>query len=49
MNDIKYGGEVRLISRGGGAVELVYNPPMTIGNPVLSPGEVTAFAKILGQ
>ena len=49
LGDIKYGGEVHVVSRGGGAVELVYNPSMTIGNPVLSPGETTAFAKLLGR
>lgn len=48
LGDIQYGGEVHLISRGGGAVELRYNPPMTIGNPVVSPGEAAAFAKLLG-
>ena len=49
LGDIKYGGEVHVVSRGGGAVELVYNPSMTIGNPVLSPGQTTAFAKLLGN
>lgn len=47
LGDIKYGGEVRVISRGAGGVELMYNPPMTIGNPILSPGETASFARLL--
>ena len=47
LGDIRFGGEVRLMSLGGGGVEVAYNPAMSSGNPRLSAGEVGAFAQIL--
>lgn len=49
VGDIKYGGEVSLIARGGGAVDFVYQPVIEGGNPRLSPGETAAFARLLGK
>jgi hypothetical protein len=49
VGDIQFGGEVRLIARGGGAVDFAYQPAVEGGNPVLSPGETAAFAKLLGK
>ena len=49
VGDIKYGGEVRLVARGGGAVDFVYQPVIEGGNPQLSPGEAAAFAQLLGK
>ena len=47
LGDIRFGGEVRVVSLGGGGVELAYNPAMSSGNPRLTPGEAAAFAQIL--
>lgn len=47
LGDIAYGGEVRLIARGNGESALMYNPPLSIGNPVFSSAETAAFAQIL--
>ncbi len=47
LGDIRFGGEVRAVSLGGGGVELAYNPAMNSGNPRLTPGEAAAFAQIL--
>lgn len=47
LGDIRFGGEVRVVSLGGGGVELAYNPAMNSGNPRLTPGETAAFAQIL--
>ena len=49
VGDIKYGGEVTLLSRGGGAVDFVYQPVIEGGNPRLSAGETAAFAQLLGK
>lgn len=49
VGDIKYGGEVSLVARGGGAVDFVYQPALEHGNPRLSPGETAAFAQLLGK
>ena len=49
VGDIKYGGEVSIVARGGGAVDFVYQPVIEGGNPRLSPGETTAFAQLLGK
>ena len=47
LGDIAYGGEVRLVARGGGETALMYNPPLSNGNPIFSPAESIAFAQIL--
>lgn len=49
VGDIKYGGEVRLVAAGGGAVDFVYQPVVEGGNPRLSAGETAAFAQLLGK
>jgi hypothetical protein len=49
VGDISHGGEVRLVARGGGAVDFVYQPVIEGGNPRLSPGETAAFAQLLGK
>ena len=49
VGDIKYGGEVRLVARGGGAVDFAYQPALEHGNPRLSTGETAAFARLLGK
>ena len=47
LGDVTLGGDVRLIARGNGETEMIYNPPLTGGNPIFSPAESAAFAKIL--
>jgi hypothetical protein len=47
LGDITLGGEVRLVARGNGETELIYNPALSTGNPVFSPAESAAFAQIL--
>ena len=49
VGDLKYGGEVRLIARGGGVVDFIYQPAVQGGNPSLSAGETAAFARLLGK
>jgi len=49
VGDIKHGGEVRLVARGGGAVDFAYQPALEHGNPSLSAGETAAFAQIVGK
>lgn len=50
VGDIKYGGEVRLVARGGGQVDFLYQPALDEGpNPRLSAGETAIFARLLGQ
>jgi hypothetical protein len=39
--------EVRLVARGNGETEMIYNPALSTGNPVFSPAESAAFAQIL--
>jgi hypothetical protein len=47
LGDVTLGGEVRLVARGNGETELIYNPTLSSGNPVFSPAESAAFAQIL--
>ncbi len=47
LGDVALGGEVRLMARGNGETEMIYNPSLTSGNPVFSPAESAAFAQIL--
>lgn len=49
VGNIQYGGEVRLVARGGGAVDFAYQPALEHGNPSLSSGETAAFAQVLGK
>jgi hypothetical protein len=49
VGDIKYGGEVHIVARGGGAVDFAYKPALEGGNPALSPGETAAFAQLLAK
>lgn len=49
IGDIQFGGEVRIVARGGGAVEFAYQPVLEHGNPSLSAGETAVFARLLGK
>jgi len=49
VGDIQFGGEVRVVARGGGAVDFAYQPALEHGNPSLSAGETAAFARLLGK
>lgn len=49
VGDIKYGGEVRLIARGGGVVDFAYQPALEHGNPRLSAGESAVFERLLSK
>lgn len=49
VGSAEHGGEVRLVARGGGSVDLAYRPALDGGNPVLSAGETGAFAQLLGK
>ena len=49
VGDINHGGEVRLVARGGGAVDFAYQPALEHGNPRLSVGEAAAFTRLLGK
>ncbi|MBS0656718.1 MAG: hypothetical protein JSR82_00560 [Verrucomicrobia bacterium] len=49
IGDIKYGGELKLVSRGANELEFAYDPPMNSGNPRLSAADAAAFAQILAQ
>lgn len=49
VGDIQYGGEVRLVARGGGQVDFLYQPAVEGGNPNLSAGETAVFARLLGR
>ena len=47
LGDITLGGEVRLVARGNGETEMIYNPSLSTGNPIFSAAESAAFAQIL--
>ena len=48
LGDIALGRQLRVVAKGNGGVDMAYNPPLRTGNPVLTAGETTAFATLLG-